>query len=84
MKVCLVASAIGLAIAGGAAPAAAQSYPWCGYYSVNGGAENCGFSSFEQCLTALGGIGGICMRNTQYISPSGTERPRPGAHRRRR
>ena len=55
--------------------AKAQNYPWCAYYSVNGAAENCGFVSFQQCMTTLRGIGGICMRNTQYV-PGST----PGPH----
>lgn len=43
----------------------AQNYPWCAYYS--GGGTNCGFVTFEQCLTTVSGIGGFCNRNTQYV-----------------
>jgi hypothetical protein len=54
----------------------AQNYPWCAYYGMgdDGGGTNCGFTSFEQCMETLRGLGGFCNRNTQYQPPSG---PRP-------
>jgi Protein of unknown function (DUF3551) len=57
----------------------AQNYPWCAYYSGRGlgGATNCGFTTFQQCLATVSGIGGFCQQNTQY-------RPPPGPHRRYR
>jgi hypothetical protein len=60
-------------------PAHAQNYPWCAYYSGRGfgGATNCGFTTFQQCLATVSGIGGFCEQNTQY-------RPPPGPHRRYR
>jgi hypothetical protein len=60
-------------------PAHAQNYPWCAYYSGRalGGASNCGFTTFQQCLATVSGIGGFCEPNTQY-------RPPPGPHRRHR
>jgi hypothetical protein len=66
-------------------PASAQQYPWCLYSGKrSGGGSNCGFVSFEQCLETLRGIGGICMRNSFYVSgPANPEpRPRHRAHRR--
>lgn len=33
---------------------------WCAYY-ING-SRNCGFYSFQQCLTAVRGIGGTCSQ----------------------
>jgi hypothetical protein len=58
------------------APAKAQNYPWCAYYSGRGGGgTNCGFTTFEQCMATVSGIGGFCNRNTQYVPP-------PGPHRR--
>src|SRR5437588_11079990 len=58
-------------------PAHAQNYPWCAYYSGRalGGAINCGFTTFQQCLATVSGIGGFCEPNTVY-------RPPPGPHRR--
>ena len=53
--------------------AEAQNYPWCAQYSGGplGGAMNCGFVSFQQCLATVSGIGGFCVRNTLYQPPPG-------------
>lgn len=57
------------------APAEAQNYPWCAYYGGGrGGGENCGFSTFGQCMATVRGIGGYCARNTQYHAPRGYRR----------
>ena len=53
-------------------PAHAQNYPWCAQYSGRalGGAQNCGFVSFAQCMATVSGIGGFCVQNTMYqLSP---------------
>ncbi len=77
----LASSIIGLA--GAATAAQAQNYPWCADYGGEmGGSSNCGFSTFEQCMAALSGMGGFCNRNTQYV-PSGPG-PAPGTEQRRR
>ena len=34
----------------------AQNYPWCAQYSGDGG-TNCGFTTFQQCLADVSGIG---------------------------
>jgi hypothetical protein len=54
-------------------PAQAQNYPWCAFYSGSGmgGGRNCGFTTFEQCMATISGIGGTCMQNTQYEPPPG-------------
>ena len=53
--------------------AQAQNYPWCAQYSGRalGGAMNCGFVSFEQCMATVTGIGGFCVRNTLYQPQAG-------------
>ncbi len=52
-------------------PSAAQpehiEYPWCANYYF--GASNCGFSTFEQCMATLSGIGGSCEANQFYNRP---------------
>jgi hypothetical protein len=64
-------------------PAAAQNYPWCAYYGGrDAGASNCGFSTYEQCMATLSGMGGFCNRNTQYVPATGPHGP--PAHRPRR
>jgi hypothetical protein len=35
---------------------------------------NCGFSTFEQCLETVHGIGGFCERNDWYQPPAGPRR----------
>ncbi|HUI13738.1 MAG TPA: DUF3551 domain-containing protein [Xanthobacteraceae bacterium] len=55
-----------------AAPAQAQNYPWCAQYSGNmGGAMNCGFTSFDQCMATVRGMGGFCVENNTYQPPAG-------------
>ena len=54
-----------------AQPAAAQNYPWCVYENFAGGATNCGFSTFQQCLATVSGVGGSCGPNPQYQGVSG-------------
>jgi hypothetical protein len=62
----------------------AQNYPWCAAYSggdTGGGGTNCGFTTFQQCLDTVRGIGGFCEQNTQYQPPPG---PHPSNKTRRR
>ena len=77
--------AAGLVVAAAVLPsgAQAQNYPWCAVYggAKGGGGENCGFTTFAQCMATLSGMGGFCNRNTQYVPPPG---PGPRAHYRRR
>jgi hypothetical protein len=72
----LLLFAIGILVAAGAMTtgAQAQNYPWCAYYGAGaggGGGTNCGFTTFEQCLATISGMGGFCDRNTQYVPPPG-------------
>jgi hypothetical protein len=59
-------------------PAEAANYPWCAYYgaTIGGGGTNCGFTSFQQCLATVSGIGGYCAENTQYQPPAAVHRTR--------
>ena len=43
--------------------AKAQNYPWCAIYK--GGAMNCGFTTFQQCLTTVSEAG-FCIQNSTY------------------
>jgi hypothetical protein len=62
-------------------PTKAQNYPWCAYYSgKEGGGTNCGFTTFQQCLDTVSGIGGSCQRNNLYQPPPG---PHPYTRQRR-
>ena len=57
-------------------PAEAQNYPWCLHYGTDFGGMNCGFTTFQQCLDTVSGIGGFCQPNNTYSLPPG---PRPSA-----
>ncbi len=82
MKDFLFMSAVLVGIAGISTHADAQNYPWCAYYGGGdmGGGTNCGFTTYDQCMTTVSGIGGYCARNTQYVPPPGA-RPRPWHYR---
>jgi hypothetical protein len=54
--------------------AEAQDYPWCAYYTGSFGGTNCGFTTFQQCLDTVSGIGGFCELNNLYQPPSGPHR----------
>jgi len=46
------------------------SYPWCaipsGGDNSGGGAMSCYYTSWEQCMTTLSGIGGNCIASPYY------------------
>lgn len=73
MKISLLAFGVCFGTVAMAAPAQAQNYPWCAQYAGGsmGGATNCGFSTYDQCLDTVRGIGGFCQVNTQYQPPMG-------------
>ncbi len=53
-----------------ASPAAAIEYPWCAQYNgEEGGGRNCGFSTIEQCMTTVRGIGGILRTKSVLYRP---------------
>ena len=55
---CALAFAAAAASAGNAKAAA-----YCAYAGGRAGYENCGYYTWEQCLAAVRGRGGACMRN---------------------
>jgi hypothetical protein len=69
VRMLLFILAIIVVAAGVSARAEAQNYPWCADYA-GFGSQNCGFTTFQQCLAALSGNGGFCNANTQYVSPA--------------
>ena len=68
---------VSVALVGIGNRAEAQNYPWCAYYSGgdDGGGTNCGFTTFQQCMDTVRGIGGFCDRNTTYQPPPGPHSP---------
>jgi len=62
---------ISVALIGTAQSASAQSpysYPWCSRQSTgrSGSATSCYFTSYQQCMTTISGIGGWCYQNPAY------------------
>jgi len=69
-KIFVAAGIAGMALMSswGMKPAEARTYPWCAHYigSGAGGAPNCGFRSYRQCMAAASGQGSNCQRNPAY------------------
>jgi hypothetical protein len=38
------------------------SYPWC-FMKKDGGSSSCYYTSYQQCMTTLSGIGGYCFQS---------------------
>ncbi len=52
--------------------AAREWYPWCAQYASRNITYECLYSSFEQCLATVSGIGGSCIQN--WYPPPGEPR----------
>jgi hypothetical protein len=77
MKVLAIAFGLAAVAAAFVTPAQAQNYPWCAYYGNGFGGTNCGFSTYQQCMADVSGIGGFCQQNNTYVPPTaGTRRTR--------
>jgi len=55
--------AVALTFAAGALLGRAHAAAFCAYAGGRAGYENCGYYTWEQCLMAVRGRGGQCMRN---------------------
>ena len=67
----ITAAALSLTVQ--ATPAQAREYPWCARYDP--WTMSCGFTTFQQCLATISGVGGICTPNPRAVA-TGDERPR--------
>lgn len=71
--------------AAAAASGNAKAAAYCAYAGGRAGYENCGYYTWEQCLLAVHGRGGQCMRNPhdpalwgpRFDRDSGYGRPKP-------
>jgi hypothetical protein len=75
MRILVFVLAIFVVTAGIVTRAEAQNYPWCAQYSDGSGSKNCGFTTFQQCLADVSGVGGFCTQNSTY-QPTRTSRRR--------
>lgn len=73
-----VAALAGVAILGGIAFSASESRATEGLYCAQDGGRNsytnCGYYTFQQCIAAISGVGGYCMRNPAVQAYSIEER----------
>jgi hypothetical protein len=64
-RIAIFAAVVLSVLAGEALPSSAQSpydYPWCSrQLGFGGGPTSCYFTSYQQCLTTIRGIGGYCF-----------------------
>ncbi len=49
---------------------AAPYWPWCSQYFSRGTSHACAFSSWEQCMDTVRGIGGYCYANPYPAPPA--------------
>ena len=63
----------------------AYSYPWCFEDKGRSGHLSCYFTSWEQCMATLWGIGGLCLQSPYYhpqpAAPVHTAKKRSRIHR---
>jgi hypothetical protein len=77
MKISLAVLGLLLTTFAVAPRAQAQSnYLWCARYGTPYDDTSCGFTSFEQCMASVSGIGGFCERNDTYRPPLAAVPPR--------
>jgi hypothetical protein len=80
-RLALSGAAAFVAFSAFAAPAqAAIEYPWCAQFGSGmdgGGARNCGFVSYEQCMMTARGAGGSCEQNLFYLDQIAKQRQQP-------
>ena len=79
MRICLFAVLIAgtavLTIIDKSVALSAYDYPWCALYAGrSGGAQSCYFTSREQCMTTMSGIGGVCIQSPYYTPQQSAQR----------
>ena len=72
MRLLLAVLSICVGLVGMGKSAEAQNYHWCAHYGTGFGGINCGFTTFQQGMDTVSGIGGFCMVNNTYQSSPGS------------
>jgi hypothetical protein len=71
MRLLLFMLGVCVGLAGAGKSAEAQNYPWCAHLGTGFDSTNCGFTTFQQCMDTVSGIGGFCQPNAEYQLPFG-------------
>jgi len=79
MKAALFLIGVSAATSAIGTPAHAQNRPWCAFYDALY-ATNCGFSTYEQCLATVSGVGGYCETQYDVCAAARTEPPSSSPH----
>jgi len=69
MRATMIPLLVVAAVLGSSPVAHAQTpydYPWCAIYTNKSGAQACYYSSYEQCMATMSGIGGYCVLSPYY------------------
>lgn len=53
-------------------------WPWCSQYDQPSYAHSCAFSSWDQCMATVRGIGGYCYANPYGPPPAPARQARSG------
>jgi hypothetical protein len=78
----LIATALSLGAFGTAAQAQNTRYPWCAVSAQdNVELADCTYSTFQQCLATISGLGGFCRENPRYVGGPMDDRPPPRGRR---
>jgi hypothetical protein len=71
----IMATAASMLLAPAVSANAAIYYPWCAVYSgTDSGGTNCYFSTHQQCMETVRGVGGVCEPNGFYDAARADER----------
>jgi uncharacterized protein DUF3551 len=61
------------------------SYPWCSrQVTKDGSTTSCYFTSYQQCMTTISGIGGWCYQSPYYHASASAAAPGLATKRHRR
>ncbi len=72
----LVLAVLTVGVVVGPRPSEARAWhPWCATYADRSGITECSFTTFQQCLATVSGIGGSCGANP-FAPPGVDRRPR--------
>ena len=70
-----------LCYAGTASAQSPYSYPWCAReFKQDGGVTSCYFTSYQQCMTTISGVGGYCYQSPYYHAAPAKAPVRPRRH----